>query len=70
MARHKFKVGQVVEFAAPRLSMRTIGGKYEVVRLLPWDGGEFQYRIKAVGESFERIAKESQLSRLSSDDDD
>jgi hypothetical protein len=40
------------------------------VRLLPSDGAQFQYRIKAVGESFERTAMESQLSRPSSDDED
>jgi hypothetical protein len=68
MARHKFKVGQVVDFAAARLEMPTVGRQYEIVRLLPSDGGQLQYRIKAIGESFERMAKEHQLSRLSSDD--
>jgi len=67
MARHKFKVGQVVDFAQPRLAMPTVRGQYEIVRLLPSDGSQFQYRIKARGELFERIAKESQLSRPSSD---
>ena len=69
MTRHKFKVGQVVDFAAPRLSMRTAGRQYEVVRLLPSDGDQYQYRIKAVGESFERMVKEGQLSRASLDDE-
>ena len=69
MARHKFKVGQVVDFAEPRLAMPTVRGRYEIVRLLPSDGSQFQYRIKAVGESLERMAKEGQLSRASSDDE-
>jgi hypothetical protein len=68
MARHKFKVGQVVDFAAPRLSLPTVG-RYEIMRLLPSDGDQFQYRIKAVGESFERMAKEGQLSHPPSDNE-
>jgi hypothetical protein len=38
-------------------------GKYKVVRLLPSDGDDYQYRIKSAGEAFERVAKESQLER-------
>jgi hypothetical protein len=34
---------------------------YEVVRLLPSDGFDYQYRIKSAGEAFERVARESQL---------
>ena len=45
MARHKFSVGQVVDFAEPRLSTPIIG-RYEITRLLPSDGIQFQYRIK------------------------
>ena len=69
MASHKFKVGQFVNFAPPRLGMPTLGQQYEIVRLLPPDDGQFQYRIKSTGESFERMAKESQLSRSHSDDE-
>jgi hypothetical protein len=47
--------------------MPTAGRTYEIVRLLPLEGGEFQYRVKAIGESFERMAKESELSSPSSD---
>ena len=32
-----------------------------MVRLLPSDGDDYQYRIKHAGEAFERVAKESQL---------
>lgn len=63
MARHKFKVGEVVDFNQRRLALPTVRGRYEIVRLLPSDGSQFQYRIKACGESFERMAQESQLSR-------
>ena len=34
---------------------------YEIVRLLPSDGADYQYRIKNHGEAFERVARESQL---------
>jgi hypothetical protein len=68
MARHKFKVGQVVDFAQARLALPAVHGLYEIVRLLPSDGAQFQYRIKATGESFERMAKEGQLTLQSSDD--
>ncbi len=34
---------------------------YEVVRLLPSDGTDYQYRIKNPHEAFERVVRESQL---------
>jgi hypothetical protein len=33
-----------------------------VIRLLPTDGDDCQYRIKSSIEAFERVAKESQLA--------
>ena len=63
MAHHKFKVGQLVNFAPSRLGAPTTGGPYEIVRLLPAEAGELQYRVKSTSESFERVAKESELSR-------
>jgi hypothetical protein len=69
MAGHKFKVGQVVDFAQPRLALPTVHGLYEIVGLLPSDGAQFQYRIKAAGESFERMARESQLTLQAFDDE-
>ena len=38
-------------------------GSYKIVKLLPSEGDEHQYRIKSPGEAFERVAKESQLDR-------
>jgi hypothetical protein len=32
------------------------------VRLLPIEGGEHMYRVKSEAETFERIAKESELT--------
>jgi hypothetical protein len=36
-------------------------GTYQIVKLLPSDGDDYQYRIKSTSEAFERVAKESQL---------
>lgn len=65
MAHHKFKVGQLVDFAPSRPGVPTSGRQYEVLRLLPADSGELQYRVKCKSETFERVAKESELSRRS-----
>jgi len=43
--------------------MPTAGRQYEIVRLLPVESGQFLYRVKSKGETFERVAKESELSR-------
>jgi hypothetical protein len=66
MAHHKFKVGQLVDFVPSRSGMPTSGRQYEVLRLLPVEAGEFLYRVKSKGETFERVAKESELSRRAS----
>jgi hypothetical protein len=63
MARHRFKVGQLVDFSPARPGMPTAGRQYEIVRLLPAEAGEFLYRVKSKGETFERVARESELSR-------
>ena len=64
MARHKFKVGQLVDVVSPRAGgSPTAGRQYEIVRLLPVENGEVLYRIKSKGEAFERVARESELSR-------
>jgi hypothetical protein len=63
MPRHKFKVGQLVDFVSPRSGVPTAGRQYEIIRLLPVENGDVLYRVKSKGESFERVAKESELSR-------
>jgi hypothetical protein len=60
---HKFHVGQAVYFTAGTMGRPGASGSYKVVKLLPTDGDEHQYRIKSPGEAFERVAKESQLDR-------
>jgi hypothetical protein len=61
MRAHKFRVGQTVFYTSSPISRPGASGSYKVVRLLPSDGDDYQYRIKHSGEAFERVAKESQL---------
>jgi hypothetical protein len=58
---HKYRVGQTVFYTSSPISRPGATGSYKVVRLLPSDGEDYQYRIKNPGEAFERVAKESQL---------
>ena len=59
--KHKFTVGETVYFTASNVARPAASGTYEVIRLLPTDGDDCQYRIKNSTEVFERVAKESQL---------
>ena len=61
--KHKFGVGETVYFTASNVARPAASGTYEVIRLLPTDGDDCQYRIKSSTEAFERVAKESQLDR-------
>ncbi|MFC0243430.1 hypothetical protein [Rhodopseudomonas telluris] len=60
--KHKFVVGENVYFTASNVARPAAGGMYEIIRLLPTDGADCQYRIKSTSEAFERVAKESQLT--------
>ena len=60
---HKYSIGQNVRYTAGPFTRAGSNGSFTVVKLLPTDGDEHQYRIKSVGEAFERVAKESQLDR-------
>ena len=60
--KHRFNVGETVYFTASNVARPAASGTYEVIRLLPTDGDDCQYRIKNSTEAFERVAKESQLA--------
>ena len=60
--KHKFPVGSTVYFTASNVSRPAATGTYEVIRQLPSEGDDCQYRIKSSTEAFERVAKESQLA--------
>lgn len=59
--KHKYIVGETVYFTASNVARPAASGTYEVIKLLPTDGDDCQYRIKSSTEAFERVAKESQL---------
>lgn len=62
LAKPKFKIGQSVDFNPTRTSVPASIREYKILRALPRDQGEQQYRIKSIAEVFERIANESDLS--------
>ncbi len=61
---HKYQVGEVVYYTSPTFGRTAATGSYTVVKLLPSEGDDYQYRIKSSGEAFERVAKESQLDKI------
>src|ERR1700731_1632432 len=60
---HKFQIGQTVCFTSRPIGHMAVNDTYQIVKLLPSDGEDYQYRIKSANEAFERVAKESQLDR-------
>jgi hypothetical protein len=60
---HRFQVGQTVLFSSLATSRPAASGSFKIIRLLPSDGDDYQYRIKHPGEAFERVVKESQIDR-------
>jgi hypothetical protein len=61
LQEHKYQLGETVYFTSRRLGHMVANSTYQIVRLLPSDGADYQYRIKNQNEAFERVAKESQL---------
>lgn len=62
MASHKFAVGQEVEFLPGRMDFHVPRGAYTIVRQLPAEANEHQYRVKNSRDGHERIMRESQLA--------
>ena len=63
MPSYKFQVGETV-MLRPVVSRNVPGGAYEITKQLPHNGREFEYRIKSANESHERVALESELTRV------
>jgi hypothetical protein len=63
LKEHKFEIGQTVYFTSRPIGHMAANSTYQVVKLLPSDGADYQYRIKSSTEAFERVARESQLER-------
>jgi hypothetical protein len=58
---HRFHPGQRVRFNHDTRFRNTAGDSYEVVRRLPYEDGEYRYRIKSAREQHERVVRESEL---------
>ena len=67
MTEHKFKVGQLVYFhpkAVGRAQLDAVPGPYLITKRLPAaEDGEFQYEIRNTLEEYNRVARESELTR-------
>jgi hypothetical protein len=63
MPPHDFSVGQNVEFIASKYEASVPRGAYVVVRLLPNDGMDREYRVKNSIDGHERVVRESQIRR-------
>jgi hypothetical protein len=61
MRPHSFTVGQTVELVASRAGNNVPRGSYVVLRLLPNDGLDREYRVKNARDGHERVVCESEV---------
>ncbi len=61
MPLHSFAVGQLVEFDPGKFDATGGRGTYTVVRLLPNDSSDREYRLKNIRDGHERVVRESQI---------
>ena len=64
---HRYAVGEQVQMLSGGLHSNRPAGPCVVVRLLPFEGGELQYRVQSKGENCERIVSETNLIGLTQD---
>jgi hypothetical protein len=58
--KHRFKVGQTVSMSLGAVHQgKSVAG--EIVKLLPFEGSYYQYRVRNPDEAFERIVNEHDL---------
>jgi hypothetical protein len=60
----QFRSGQTVRIFRGLLNKSGAEGEYKIVRQLPDNGSELQYRVKSDREPYERVVKESDLERV------
>jgi hypothetical protein len=60
---HQFRSGQTVRLCRGLPYRSAADGDYKIVRQLPDNGGELQYRIKSTREPHDRVVKESDLEK-------
>jgi hypothetical protein len=63
VAPHIYAVGEVVEILPGRFDTHIPRGRYKIVRQLPSETHDLQYRVQSAQDGHERIVRESQLSR-------
>lgn len=66
MEPHKFKLGQSVELLRKEPHLKPLG-RFEVIRIMPTEHGQRQYRIRSSFDGHERVAIEADLTGLRSD---
>jgi hypothetical protein len=59
---HKFIIGQILAFSPDDHEIAGSGDSFRVVRLLPPESGDNQYRLESVVDGHERVVRESQLA--------
>jgi hypothetical protein len=59
----KFAVGDRVEISPGRSDPHVVAGTYTIVGLMPWQGTDYQYRVKHVRDQHERVVGEAGLRR-------
>jgi len=60
---YKFKIGERL-FPARAVNLNVSDGAYVVLKRLPMRDGEFEYQIRSLTESDERVVRESQLRSI------
>jgi hypothetical protein len=60
----QFRPGQTVRLSRGLALKSAADGEYKIVRQLPENGAEQQYRIKSSREPHERVVKESDLEKV------
>jgi hypothetical protein len=60
----QFQIGQTVRLVRGLPYRNAADGDYRIVRQLPDNGGEPQYRIKSDREPHERVVKEANLIKV------
>ncbi|PHK95238.1 hypothetical protein CR162_08665 [Pseudoroseomonas rhizosphaerae] len=61
MPPHGFTVGQSVEFVPGRFDGAAPRGTYTVLRQLPNDSSDREYRVRSIHDGHERVVRESQI---------
>ena len=62
MTLHRYTVGQKVSLRPATAELRHLRGTYTVIRRLPSETRDPQYRIKSDSDNHERVVLETQLS--------